>query len=121
MDGGVADTARANTPVLTQAVRSLDASADNTERPRSLKLQWYPDSSQRHNTVIPFFWKLIETERETSHTVPLRPSPSLSCLSGTVTTLVTAQSGAEQRTETVIPFWNEIDGIAIPPHPQNLV
>ena len=56
------------------------------------------------------FWKLIETERETSHTVPLRPSPSLSCLSGTVTTLVTAQSGAEQRTETVIPFWNEIDG-----------
>jgi hypothetical protein len=28
---------------------------DNTERPRSLKLQWYPDSSQRHDTVIPIF------------------------------------------------------------------
>jgi len=78
---------------------SDESERDNTERPRSLKLQWYPDSSQRHNTVIPFFWKLIETERETSHTVPLRPSPSLSCLSGTVTTLLslTKRGGAAYR------------------------
>jgi hypothetical protein len=34
---------------------SDECKRDNTERPRSLKLQWYPDSSQRHDTVIPIF------------------------------------------------------------------
>ena len=34
---------------------SDESKRDNTERPRSLKLQWYPDSSQRHDTVIPIF------------------------------------------------------------------
>jgi hypothetical protein len=55
--GMITFAARTNSYVLNLAFsRTCDeCKRDNTERPRSLKLQWYPDSSQRHDTVIPIF------------------------------------------------------------------